>query len=61
MLINYEVPYKIADFVAGNYVVLDKVIFPEEKAKEFESVTMEDIEWVLPLLKRENRYTFYMK
>ena len=61
MLINYEIPSRIADFVADQYITLGKIVFPEERAQEFSKVTMEDIERILPLLKRENRYTFYIK
>lgn len=61
MLLNYETPVKVADFVADNYIMLNKVIFPEDRAEEFSNVTMKDIEDVLPLLERENRYTFYVK
>jgi predicted Zn-dependent peptidase len=61
MLINYETPSKIAEFVADQYITLGKIVFPEERAQEFSKVTMEDIERILPLLKRENRYTFYIK
>jgi hypothetical protein len=61
MLINYEIPSRIADFVADQYITLDKIVFPEERAIEFSKVTMEDVERILPLLKRENRYTFYIK
>lgn len=61
MLIDYEVPIKVADFVADNYVTLNKIVFPEDKAEEFSGVTIEDVEQLLSLLKRENRYTFYIK
>lgn len=61
MLINYETPPKIADFVTDSYITLNKIMFPEDKAKEIWNVTIEDIEKLLPLLKRENRYTFYIK
>ena len=61
MFINYETPSRVADFVADQYITLDKIVFPEESAIEFSRVTMEDIDKVLPLLKRENRYTFYIK
>ncbi len=61
MLINYETPPRIADFVANNYITLGKIVFPVERAEEFSRVTMKDIEWVLPLLERSNRYTFYIK
>lgn len=61
MLIDYETPSRVADFVADNYVTCNKIIFPEDRAKEFENVRMEDVMKLLPLLKRENRYTFYIK
>ena len=61
MLLDYEIPTKVADFVADHYITLNKIIFPEDKAEEFSNVTMKDIEDVLPLLGRENRYTFYIK
>ena len=61
MLINYEIPSRVADFVADQYITLGKIVFPEERAIEFSKVTMEDVERILPLLKRENRYTFYIK
>ena len=61
MLINYETPSKIADFVADQYITLGKIVFPEESAQEFSKVTKENVEGILPLLKRENRYTFYIK
>jgi hypothetical protein len=61
MLINYETSSRIADFVADQYITLDKIIFPEDRAKEFSKVRMEDVEGILPLLERDNRYTFYIK
>jgi hypothetical protein len=45
----------------NNYITLGKIVFPVERAEEFSRVTMKDIEWVLPLLERSNRYTFYIK
>jgi hypothetical protein len=44
MLINYETPPKIADFVVNNYITLGKIVFPVERAEEFSRVTMKDIE-----------------
>ena len=61
MLINYETSSRIADFVADQYITLDKIIFPEDRAKEFSKIRMEDVEGILPLLERDNRYTFYIK
>ena len=61
MLIDYETPVKVSDFVADHYITLNKVVFPEDKAQDFSEVTMEDIEKVLPLLVKNNRYTFYIK
>ena len=61
MLLDYETPTKVADFVADHYIMLNKILFPEDMAKEFQKVTIKDIEKVLPLLKKENRYTFYIK
>ena len=61
VLINHETPSGIADFVANQYITLDKIVFPEDRAQEFSEVTIKDVEWILPLLERENRYTFYIK
>jgi predicted Zn-dependent peptidase len=61
VLINHETPSGIADFVANQYITLDKIVFPEDRAQEFSEVTIKDVERILPLLKRENRYTFYIK
>ena len=61
MLVDYEASAKIADFVADHYITLNKIVFPEDRAEEFSNVTMKDVEEILPLLERENRYTFYIK
>ena len=61
MLIDYETPANVADFVADHYITLNKIVFPEDKAEEFSNVTMKDVEEILSLLERENRYTFYIK
>jgi len=61
MLINYETPSKVADFLADNYVTIDKIVFPGERAEEYSNIIMKSIEDLLPLLEKDNRYTFYIK
>lgn len=61
MLIDYETPVKVADFVANNYITLDKIVFPENRAEEFSKVEMKEVENLLPLLGKNSRYTFYIK
>ena len=61
MLIDYETPFKVSDFVADHYITLNKIVFPEDRAEEFSNVTMKDVKDILPLLEKNNRYTFYIK
>jgi len=61
MLIDYETTVKVADFVANNYITLGRIVFPENRAEEFSKVEMKEIEDLLPLLEKDNRYTFYIK
>ncbi len=60
-ILAYETAQNLSNFYCLRYLQFKKIITLDEWINSYEQVKKEDIENMLPLLKKDKRYTFYIK